>query len=292
MAKFFPKNQGGERAKLTNIYNIARGNLLLVVIFTLINVVSAAFGSETYFLFTAAIPHYISYLGALLCGKYPSEYYTELGIDAEDLFPESFIIGFIVVAVIITALYFVFWLLSKKHAGWLIAALVCFSLDTIAMIWLYGLAFEMILDVLFHAWVLYYLITGVRAHYKLRALPEEAPATVDDTRFDLPNENNLWGDASTNTENSPTLRRANTEDKSRTFLEVETFGHKITYRRIKRVNELVIDGYVYADIEMLIANVHSLEATIDGHNICVGYNGISSYINVDGETLAKKVRFF
>ena len=60
MANFF-KNKTlqtlTERERLERTHKTCRANLLLLVVITLINVFSAAFGSDTYFLFTATIPH-------------------------------------------------------------------------------------------------------------------------------------------------------------------------------------------------------------------------------------------
>ena len=68
-------------------------------------------------------------------------------------------------------------------------------------------------------------------------------------------------------------------------------GHYVVYRRVKKTNELVIDLYVYDEIEILVECAHSLEARIDGHLIVVGFDGVShSYLSVDGEIVAKKLR--
>ena len=47
-------------------------------------------------------------------------------------------------------------------------------------------------------------------------------------------------------EDSCAIRRAEDSVKSRILLEARTHGYKICYRRVKNVNELVINGYVYA----------------------------------------------
>ena len=69
---------------------------------------------------------------------------------------------------------------------------------TLAMIVLYGVALDSILDIFFHVWVLYYLITGIRAHYKLKELPEEAPALSDVEQATASDDFNLWGSDNTN----------------------------------------------------------------------------------------------
>lgn len=61
---------------------------------------------------------------------------------------------------------------------------------------------------------------------------------------------------------------------------------------MKRVNELIIGGHVYDEMEALVETPHSLGARIDGHQIEVGFNGYNSYLNVDGERIAKKLRLY
>lgn len=80
--------------------------------------------------------------------------------------------------------------------------------------------------------------------------------------------------------------------KSRALPETNTLGHTITYRRVKKVNDLVIDGNVYDEMETLVEAAHSLKAQIDGHLIEAGFDGMSySYLKIDGQMVAKKPRF-
>ncbi len=154
-------------------FNSARMNLLLVVICTLINVIFALTGTDTYFLFSAFIPYFLVLNGMYYCGKMPEDWYEEGKSNFEALDP-SFLVVLTVIAAVILGLYLVLWLISKKHmSGGMIAALVFFSLDTLAFLLLGGLSLESILDILFHAWVLYYLIVGVIAAQKLKTMPAE-----------------------------------------------------------------------------------------------------------------------
>lgn len=166
-----------ERQRLTNKFNLARANLLLVIIFSVINIALLLFGSDSYFLFSASIPYYAVLTGMLVCGKFPEWYYTGLGdIQFRD---NSFFVGMLILALVILSLYLLSWIFSKKNkAGWLIFALVIFSIDTVGMFWIYGFSVDSILDILFHAWVLYYLISGISACNKLKYLPEEAPGAT------------------------------------------------------------------------------------------------------------------
>ena len=119
-----------------------------------------------------------------LCGKYPAEYYGE-DMSEFVFFDNSLFIVAIVISVVIIGLYLLAWFMSKNHkVGWLIFALVFFSLDTIMLLSWYVIDFSMILDILFHAWVLYYLISGISAHYKWLKLPDEETETVETVEID------------------------------------------------------------------------------------------------------------
>lgn len=149
-----------------NQYASARANLLLVVIFSLVNVMLCLLGTDTYFLFSAIVPYFIADVGAEWCGMYPEEYYTEMGITEADLWPTGFIAVFAAIAVFIIAVYFVLWLLSKKHVAFMIAALVLFVIDSIAMFILFVPGLDMILDYVFHVWVLVSLTLGIVHYFK------------------------------------------------------------------------------------------------------------------------------
>ena len=56
--------------------------------------------------------------------------------------------------------------------------------------------------------------------------------------------------------------------------------------------KLVVNGKVYDEIKAVIEPNHSLDAFIDGHRISVGYNGTHSFIEFDGDLIAKKVRLY
>lgn len=178
MAKLFSnKNvqQLSQQEVLTNKYMSARHNLLLVVIFTLINIVLMLANSNTYFLFSASIPYYVVNMGMYLCGKYPQEYYAGMG--EVEFFANSFLVVMLVIAAAILVLYLLSWIFSKKpRVGWMIFSLVFFALDTLFMLWFMGISADMILDVVFHAWVLISLTNGIVSYFKLKKLPEEEPA--------------------------------------------------------------------------------------------------------------------
>jgi hypothetical protein len=161
-------------------------NLLLVLGMTLINIVVCCLGSDRYFLFSASIPYYLVLMGSLWTGRFPDEYYTEWPA-SEHFLGTSFLIVMLVIALIILLVYLCCFLLSKKNkVGWLLTAAVFFGIDTIGMLMLYGLSADSIFDIVFHVWVLYYLIVGVVNGYKLKKLPEDEPEPIEGEAVEVP----------------------------------------------------------------------------------------------------------
>ena len=142
-------------------YNRSRYNLLLVAIVSIVNLFSLAF-SQSYFLFSARLP-------AL---------FVELALPTSEneIVESSAFIVPIIIGIILTVPYLLCFFLSKKRPGWMIPALVFFSIDCLFIIFL--ALFDVtavIVDILFHAWVMFYLITGVKHGFKLKTLPEDEP---------------------------------------------------------------------------------------------------------------------
>ena len=150
--------QSNLRAKYEAQYVRARGNLLAMLLLTLANVVLMIAEAQVSFLFSAILPQvavtYGWYLDAWLGGST----YTWIAY---------------AISVLIIGIFALSYFLSKKHRGWMTAALVLFSVDCLVLVyWIYlGFMVEDILDIAFHVWVLYYLISGVVAAAKLKKLP-------------------------------------------------------------------------------------------------------------------------
>lgn len=90
---------------------------------------------------------------------------------------------------------------------------------------------------------------------------------------------------------TPALRTADTERKSRVLAEATHAGYRICYRRVGRVNELVINDRVYDEHKALVEFEHILLATINGHEIEAGLDADShSYIAFDGCRIVDKTR--
>ena len=177
----FKNNKTSERYTLENKYNTTRYNLLLVVGFTLVNIVLLLVDSNTYFLFSAYIPYTVATMGMILCGKYPLEYYGGGSPSDYNFMDQTAFVGFVALAVILVALYALAYIFTKKvRPGWLIFALVIFILDTLFMFIDAGIQTDMLIDYLFHIWVIVSLIIGVSAGYKLKKLPPEEEQLLDE----------------------------------------------------------------------------------------------------------------
>lgn len=134
-------------------YETARKNLLLMIIFTAVNVVLLILNADVMMLFSATVPYMAAAFGFAWQGT-------------------GFSMVCFTIAVITVVLYVLCWYMSKKRYGWMIVALVMFILDTLAMAGMYlGLGeISGILDVVIHAWVLYYLIIGVKYGKQIRGI--------------------------------------------------------------------------------------------------------------------------
>ena len=170
----FNKQNTSERYTLENKYNTTRYNLLLVIGFTLVNIILLVTNSDRYFLFSAYIPYTVANLGMVMCGKYPLEYYGGGDPSEYNFMDQSAFVGFIAVAVVLAILYVLPFIFSKKlRPGWLLFTLVIFILDTLFMFIDAGIQTNMIIDYLFHIWVIVSLAIGMSAGYKLKKLPPE-----------------------------------------------------------------------------------------------------------------------
>lgn len=165
----FQKNQPtlSPRQLAQNRYSSARANLLLVLVFTVINMILAVAEADLYFLFSATVPYYITIFGQLIA------FFPEFG-----MLGTSALITALAIAAVLLLPYLLCWIFSKKNMGWMIGALVYFAVDTLALLAIVLWVFDtsLILDIFFHIWVLYYLILGVKTGYDLKKMPEETEA--------------------------------------------------------------------------------------------------------------------
>lgn len=280
----------------------ARVVILSIVILTALNFIMLLSQSDLYFLYSASVPYILTFLAMVACGVFPPEYYGG-NYPYMDFLPNSYFIMAIIFSIIIVGLYLLCFFMSKKYrTSWLIVALVLFALDTLFMLCAY-LFLEYtsgIIDVVFHVIILVSLAMGVHGSCQL-SKAEKAGANPTDPSTQI----NLDVTALTSTDTSSTpsspymdkpdstiLRVADMEVKSRVFFKEEIYGHTLIFRRVKRVNELIIDGNVYAEYVALMERSHLLSAIIDGHEYAAGADTMTSsvFIMVDGIMVKSKVR--
>ena len=283
MGKLFdtsPNNRPvSQREKLEKRYNSSVSNLLAVIIFSAINIVLLVTNADRYFLFSAFIPYFFVDIGMYYTGRYPAEYYYE-SIEYEEI---TFLYVAIAFATVVILLYLVSFLFARmKKVGWLIFSLVIFTVDTILMLLATGFAAEAVIDIILHIWIIVSLVIGIVTYFKIKKLPDEEKTSYDESITENDDENQ---------NGTVMLRAADTDVKARIFLEAQVSSYHIVYRRVKRTNELVVNGRVYDEYVALAEFAHNLIAVIDGHKIEAGYDNTNhTYILFDGEQIARKIR--
>ena len=88
-----------QRQALISRFAAARSNLLLLVVFSAINLLMLATGLGTYFLFSASVPYLITDLGMFLCGMYPEEFYE--GLEGMFFLDKSFFVIMLIISILI-----------------------------------------------------------------------------------------------------------------------------------------------------------------------------------------------
>ena len=139
-------------------YNDSRRYLIIMLAFSALNVLLIALQADVYFLFSSIIPLWIVQLGIAL---------------VYDGAASTVGLLFAVLALITLLPYLAAYFLSAQKGGWLIASLVLFSIDSAISLYFWVISGFVVSDILmlaFHAWVLYYLIIGVQAWNKIKAL--------------------------------------------------------------------------------------------------------------------------
>ena len=179
-----------QRQALISRFSAARVNLLLMIIFTAINLLTLTTGIGSYFLFSATVPYLITDIGMALCGMYPQEYYE--GLEGMIFLDKSFFVILLILSLLILVIYLLCWIFSKKNrVGFLIGALAMFSFDTLVLL-MSGEILTTIVDIIIHIWVIVILSMGISANYKLKQLPKEEVYIEGEFR-ELPADDNEAG---------------------------------------------------------------------------------------------------
>ncbi len=144
-------------------YRNARSSLLTVLLLSVINIFTIAF-SDIYFVFSSSFSQYLSWLGVAF---------------AQELENNTFLIIFSIVALITLIPYLLCWIFSKKHVGWMIAAVVIFSFDFAFLLLLTpasitGGDFSIFLDLAMHVWALVSMALGIKNGFAMKKEAAEA----------------------------------------------------------------------------------------------------------------------
>lgn len=256
------------------LYQTARGNLLLMLLLSALNIVLTACNVDLYFLFSDCLAFLLALTGRVFFDYTGDGSYLAIGVAA---------------AVLVLVPYLLCWIFSKKRRGWMIAALVLFAVDTAVLLidafgaesFLYELP-----DLLFHIWVLVCLAIGVK--HGRQAL---APATAADA---LPLTETAFYDASLGgSPDTPTLGSPQEDWKYRILVAADWGGRRIEVRRSRGLTELVVDGRVYGREEGMVERSYRISARIDGHEVATAFHPTGRQtIEIDGETIAKKQRLY
>ena len=144
---------------LTKKISAGRYSLQLIILLTVVNIVLLLIEADRYFVFSASIPYYLT---AFAMGM-DSVFSSGIG---------TYTIIAIVISVIVVGIYLLCWALGEKKPGWLTAALVLFSLDTVGLLVItFALVDDPILnlmDIIIHALVVYELARAVACAKKLK----------------------------------------------------------------------------------------------------------------------------
>ncbi len=295
--------------RLERRYKNSPTGFLVITLFSLLNLILLLTGTEKYFLFSACIPYLLGDYGMYYSGKYPPEYYADAG--DVSFFGNGAFAALALGAAACILFYFLCWIFAKRgRAVWLVTGFGFFALDTIVMLTVSGLSLMMLTDTVIHIWLLVSLWQGVFACQKLktRGVPAfkkaglrvselsevsaEAPsetAEAPDTFSEILSAEH--SDAQPAAGDSPVLRAADSDSSGKVFVRAEVRGLEIVYRRARRFNELIVNGNVYAEYEVLTESEHTLTAVVGGHRIEAVYDGsMTCRIIVDGKVAAKKIR--
>lgn len=236
-----------ERQKFEKQYAGARANLLMMTLLTCVNVVLLALRTGTTFLFSASIPQVA---------------YAFFSTGARDQSASGLLIGALFIG-----LFLLCYFLSKGNPHWMTAAAALFALDTLFLVvWLIAYTDSLlsnVMDILFHGWVLYYLILGVRAARKLAKLPVQ---TANDA-FETP-------PAPQQTAARPPMQETPLgmhDGGGDRLLAAEYGGLQIAVFRQDMDTLLVVNGQIYSRWHGLMEHRYTLTARVEGVPIVCTY---------------------
>lgn len=264
-------------------YEIARKNLFLMSVFTLVNVVLYLVNANISFVFSATFPPFAVGLGQVFAEIFEMNVFNVLGI---------------AVALFAVGAFLLCYVLSRRYKAFMLVAFILFLLDTLFLgfMTLTNLdLFEIgdIIDIGFHIWVLIYLGMGIKAWSDLRKFPnapKSVQVSVEPMRYD-----DVQGDVESKTEQRAEIRieKVDTQPLGEYDGEGETLATQsysemdIAVCRYEQIFILVINGIVYAE-NREEASCRELSAVINGEKIKAVVDSESIYLFVNGNMILQK----
>ena len=248
--------------KLRRRYALCRTNLFMMAGLTALNLVLIGIGSDTSFLFAAAIPQVVLWAG------------MDLAVE----FGSAFLIAAIVIDVIALGIYLLCAFKAKTSLGAVRTALVLFMLDTALMLYLAvtsGAIISFALNILFSVWVLVYLFLGSSAGKKLKAedIPFFAPAG-EAVQPAAPRDGAVYGDAEAPEALSPRVGDSLSVCSVQGGVPLLTANYRgLFIRFLNRPSrmQLAVGDEVYAEKTGLFPKSCDLEAVVCGVSILLQY---------------------
>lgn len=158
-------------------YKQAKGSLLAIILFSFINLFALTF-TDSYYLFSS----YITQLFGIMAWVALEEASTAL------------VAIFIIIGALTLIPYLLCFIFAKKRVGWMIAALVLFSIDTLLLIimelpYIAESGITIIIDLVFHAYGIFALATAVKYGLQAKKIKESpvepAPITEENAELTL-----------------------------------------------------------------------------------------------------------
>lgn len=248
--------------ELKKKYNVGRNNLLLLVIFSTINVFTIVL-TRTYFLFSLSFPRYpILGIETLI---------AEGRIFKEDINYVS--VGSIMfIPIILFLLCYIFS--SKNRYNILLLSIILFSIDFGFTIIIFDY-----LDIVFHVYIYAILIFGYINGKKLETFittAQEHSNNTIDIIYDV--------------EDSIPLR--DDKPKGRVLVGINHLGMDIVVKRRRKITELIIDGKVYAEFVGYLELKYRLVAFVNNRKVSFYFDGLKMHLYVNDVLLYKKIRFY
>lgn len=177
-------------------YKTARSLLITVFCLSIANIFTYFLDSYLYYFYSSHLSLILVQIGDLMAN-------TTGVIALRYIFAAA--------AIIAAVPYLLCWIFSKKHVGWMIAALSLFSVDTLLLLidvpsYIVAGYYLIIVDVLLHAAILVSLAIGVKAGFSIKKEEEELATQLQQLqKTSVPTEgtcdNDSQGTASTVSEN-------------------------------------------------------------------------------------------